>query len=327
MSEAHQYTSVWDGISNSYASDRLAHAYLIVGSSRGQGLSLAKDFLKLLFCKQAEPFCRACPACRQIEEQEHPDAFWIEPRSKSRQIKADEVRELIHRMGQTSFEGGWKAGVILAADRMNPNSQNALLKTLEEPPAKSVLLLVTDAPQKLLPTIVSRCQKLVLSDEGLDALDSLWHEPLMQVLCEMPPRSGLGAVGLAGRVNGILGALEAALTEEEKVLLPEELTGKVKEELLDGRVRSRLLEIRHEIVSTMLNWQRDVLAIAGGASADDLVTSGFEDEILRQAELFTPISAVKAVQQVETMASQLERIARRDQFVLEATFRKMVVRR
>ena len=76
-----------------------------------------------------------------------------------------------------------------------------------------------------------------------------------------------------------------------------------------------------------MNWQRDVMATAGGASADDLVTDGFLTELQIQSDLYTPITAVKAVQQVEEMASQLERIARRDQFVLENSFRKLVVKR
>lgn len=327
MDACAQYKSAWDGVCSSYDSGRLAHAYLVVGSSRGNGLALAKDFLKLLFCDQNPLFCGNCSVCRRIENREHPDSFWIEPRSKSRQIKADEVRDLIRRMEQTSFEGGWKAGVVLAADRMNPNSQNALLKTLEEPPPNSVLLLVTDAPQQLLPTIVSRCQKLVLSEDGAGVMDSLWREPLMRVLCDMPPRSGLGAVGLAGRVHGILGALEEALSKEEKQMLPEELSGKARDELLDGRVRSRLLEIRHEIVSTILLWQRDILALSGGAVVSDLMSVGFEGDIRNQSELYTPVTAIKAVQQVEELASRLERIARRDQFVLESSFRKMVIKR
>lgn len=327
MSEQLQYKTAWEGVLNSFKSGRLAHAYLIVGPPRGDGLRLAKDFLKLLYCRQDEVFCGACPACRQINGQSHPDSFWIEPRGKGRVIKVEEVRGLIQRMEKTAFEGGYKSGVILAADRMNPNSQNALLKTLEEPSPNTVLLLVTDAPQLLLPTIVSRCQKLVLSSEDLGSLDSLWYEPLMQVLCDMPPRSGLGAVGLAGRINGILGLLEDTLTKEEKGSLPEELTGKAKDELLDGRVRSRLLEIRHAIVNTILSWQRDVLILSGGASADELMTIGFEAEIKKQSELYSPITAVKAVQVIELLASQLERIARRDQFVLESAFRKLVVKR
>ena len=149
----------------------------------------------------------------------------------------------------------------------------------------------------------------------------------MRILSEMPPRSGLGAVGLAGRVNDIFSTLEDALLQEEKMLVPEGMTGKAKEDLLDGRVRSRLLEIRHEIVNTMLRWQRDILVLAGGACVSDVLTEGFDAELLEQSELFTLVGAVEAVQQVESMGAQFERIARRDQFVLENAFRRMIVRR
>ncbi len=327
MSQSAQYETAWSGVENSYKNDRLAHAYLIVGSPRGVGLELAQNFLRLLFCKNSDTFCGSCPACDQIIEKEHADIFWIEPQSKSRIIKADEVRNLIHRMEQTSFEGGWKAGIVLAADRMNTNSQNALLKTLEEPPSKSILLLVTDAPQQLLPTIVSRCQKLVLTTETQNSTDASWRGPLMNLLNEMPPRSGLGATGLAGRVHAILSNLEKELSNEEKELLPEELTGKAKEELLDGRVRSRLLEMRHEIIGTIQSWHRDILAVLSGAESSSLLLPAFETEIRKQSQLYSIVSAINAVQQIEVLSEQLERIARRDQMVLEACFRKMVVRR
>ena len=81
----------------------------------------------------------------------------IEPEKKSRVIAVDAVRALNHRIQTSSFAGGWKVAVIKYADRLNDQAANAFLKTLEEPPARTLLLLLTDAPQSLLPTVVSRC--------------------------------------------------------------------------------------------------------------------------------------------------------------------------
>ena len=97
---------------------------------------------------------------------QHVDIRWIEPEGKARMIKVDAVENLMEFIGLTSYGGGWKAGVILFADRLNEPSQNKLLKTLEEPPPNSLLVLVTDAPAALLPTIRSRVQAVdVMEDE------------------------------------------------------------------------------------------------------------------------------------------------------------------
>ena len=207
------HSEAWQGLRNGFESGRLAHAYVIVGSPRGNALQFAESFLKLLFCESTEKPCNECPACRRIETHKHVDTLWIEPQSKSRQIKADEVRALVHRITQTSFEGGWKAGIILAADCMNTNSANVLLKTLEEPPPKTILLIVTSSPQALLPTIISRCQKIVLSDNSAGMPDSVWQGPLMNILRALPPASGLDAGRLASSLKALFETVKAGIAD------------------------------------------------------------------------------------------------------------------
>ena len=155
------HAEAWEGIKNGYASGRLAACVCHRGISTGKRPAFRRS--RSLSCSIVK--ARRSPAmsdagCRQVEAHKHVDTLWIEPQSKSRQITTDDARGLIQRMTQTSFEGGWKAGVILCADCLNVNSENALLKTLEEPPPKSLLLLVTDSAESLLPTIISRCQKI-----------------------------------------------------------------------------------------------------------------------------------------------------------------------
>jgi len=205
------HAEIWEGIRNSFESGRLAHAYVIVGSPRGNALRFAESLLKLLYCDGAEKPCNHCTNCRLVDSHKHVDTLWIEPQSKARQIKADEVRGLVHRMTQTSFEGGWKAGILVSAECMNVNSANILLKTLEEPPPKTILLLVTDSPQSLLPTIISRCQKIVLSNGKGDAGDEAWQTSLMEIMRELPPANGLAAAQLAGRLKAILDAVKAEI--------------------------------------------------------------------------------------------------------------------
>ena len=316
----------WQGILNGFKAGRLAHAYVIVGSPRGNALHFAESFLKLVFCESSEKSCNECSACQRVESHKHADTLWLEPQSKSRQIKADEVRTLVHRMTQTSFEGGWKAGIILAADCMNTNSANILLKTLEEPPPKTILLLVTDSPQSLLPTIISRCQKIVLSDGQSGITDSVWYAPLIQILRELPPASGLDAARLASSMkklfdtvkSGIADAVEDDLDQTDEALDESKL--KV---ILEARIGSRLKEVQADVFRVMLDWQRDVLLLASGINEEELIFSEERDVLKEQAALHTQGSALQAIKVVEGMATRLERNIP-DLQIFDEAFRKLV---
>ena len=103
--------------------------------------------------------CGECPACRRIARGVHADILVIEP-GDSGNIKVDQVREAIERSAYRPFEGRRRVVVIDEADALMPEAQNALLKTLEEPPPASVFVLITNRPDVLLPTVRSRCQRL-----------------------------------------------------------------------------------------------------------------------------------------------------------------------
>ncbi|MDF7800502.1 hypothetical protein P4C99_13575 [Pontiellaceae bacterium B1224] len=328
MDAVDMHAEAWEGIKNGFESGRLAHAYVIVGSPRGNALHFAESVLKLLFCEGAEKPCNECKACRQVEAHKHVDNLWIEPQSKSRQILAEDVRGLIKRMSQTSFDGGWKAGVILSADCMNESSENALLKTLEEPPPKSILLLVTDSAQSLLPTIISRCQKIVLSEGRAGALDDVWRAPLMNILHEMPPTGGLDAARLASRLKGILDEVKEGISDAvigELDQNDEALDESKLKVILEARINSRLKEVQADVFRVMLDWQRDVLMLASGVDQDKLLFSNDWKTLTEQAKLHTQGSALKAIQEIEGMSRRLDRNIPALQIFDEA-FRKMVRR-
>ncbi len=89
----------------------------------------------------------------------HPDYWAVGLEEESRQIKVDQIRDLARQLGMTSHGAGWKVGLICPAELMNHNAANTLLKTLEEPPPGTTLILVADSPAHLPPTIVSRCER------------------------------------------------------------------------------------------------------------------------------------------------------------------------
>lgn len=320
------HAEAWKGIRNGFESGRLAHAYVIVGSPRGNALHFAESLLKLLFCEGRERPCNECVACRQVGLHKHVDTLWIEPQSKSRQILIEDVRGLIRRMSQTSFEGGWKAGVVLNADCLNPNSENAMLKTLEEPPAKSLLLLVTDSPQSLLPTIASRCQKIVLSSWMDVSIDAEWWAALMELLQDLPPSNGLEAARLASRLKGLIDLVKAGISDvvaEDLGQSREALDESKLQGILDARINARLKEVKTDVFRTMLDWHRDVLMMTYRVDERNLVFGSEREVLACQAKYHTQGSALQAIHAVEGMARQLDRNIP-DLQVFDEAFRKLI---
>ena len=151
----------------------------------------------------------------QIEGRAHPDVVYLEPEGKSRTIHTDSMRErLIAPMSATAFSGGWKVGVIVGADRMETPAANSFLKLLEEPTPKTLFLLLTDRPDSILPTIVSRTQRIdlpvpsgLLEGGSRDAIAAVFSARGLEGVY----RKGLAARRLAE----ILGELKDAAEDED----------------------------------------------------------------------------------------------------------------
>jgi DNA polymerase-3 subunit delta' len=145
-------------LKSAIAKDRVAHAYLFYGMEGIGKRTTAAVFARALNCGAANPPCDACSSCRKAEHKNHPDIFTIMPDGQF--IKIGAIKELQEQMRFRPSEGRSRVFVMPEADRMNPSAANALLKTLEEPSAKNILVLATARPQALPMTILSRCQHL-----------------------------------------------------------------------------------------------------------------------------------------------------------------------
>ena len=162
--------ALYDGLIRTLREGTFVHAYLISGMEGMGKRTLARLMAQYLLCTGDRKPCGHCPACIQVREGNHPDVITVAPgKPVSPDVKpgltgipVDEIRYIISRVGQHTFVGGRRVVIIERADKMNPAAQNALLKTLEEPLPDTVFLLLTDAPELLLPTIVSRCRALKL---------------------------------------------------------------------------------------------------------------------------------------------------------------------
>lgn len=292
---SNQFSEAWSGIEKSWQNGQLAHAYLLQGAPHGTALRFAEKLLNRIFNHHP-----------QIQTRAHPDTCWIEPQSKSRQISIDEIRDLIRQLAQTSFAGGWKAGIILCADRMTDQAANALLKTLEEPPEKTLLILISDEPQSLLPTISSRCQRVSLSDEDEEVFRH-WKDRLLDILGELPPASIPEAGLFTGRITGLLNELKSEFEAEETSRLPEDLSAKETKSLLEARTTARLIESRTELLRILLRWQRDILMLVLEQGEEVLHFQDDIETLRRQALLCTRADALRRITAIEETVRQFDR--------------------
>ncbi len=153
-------TSNWQNLTASQQNKRLGHGLLFHGASGIGKKAFAIEFAHWLMCEQplADKACGECKPCKLIQADSNPDLLTLYPEEEGKSIKVDQVRELIQKISLTSHGQGYRVILISPADALNINASNSLLKTLEEPPANTVLILVSDKPSKLMATIRSRTQ-------------------------------------------------------------------------------------------------------------------------------------------------------------------------
>jgi DNA polymerase III subunit delta' len=148
---------------SAFEAGRLPHSLLLQSVSGLGAEQLANWATALALCESpGQRPCNACASCRLLHSDTHPDAHVVRLEEGAQQIKIDQVRELIESLTLKSYRGGYKVGVIEGAEALNANGANAFLKTLEEPSADTMLILIATPNHRLPPTIASRCLRLSL---------------------------------------------------------------------------------------------------------------------------------------------------------------------
>jgi DNA polymerase III delta' subunit len=162
----------------------VAHAILIVGPPAVGKTTLADDLGAGLLCRAPDPAdrpCRVCRSCRLVAAGNHPDLHRLGPEGPGGQVVIGDpsrpavrgVRHLVAELAYLPVEGGHRVAIVEHAERMNEDAQNALLKTLEEPPAAVTLILCADEEDRLLPTVRSRCVRLRVAPLGTRVIEEL----------------------------------------------------------------------------------------------------------------------------------------------------------
>ena len=292
------HQQIIEQLQRTVASGRIAGAYLFVGPAGVGKETVARYFAQLIFCQQdTQPptVCGTCLACRKVDSGNHPDLQFIRPDGSL--LKIGQIRELRRQVIYAPLEASRKVYILTDVDRMNPEAENCLLKTLEEPPAASVLILLTSNLQVLLPTTRSRCQIL--------QFHPMPTQELATILADRYSVAPEQATALAIATGGSIGK---ALTQFEK---GEPLTEKVPEILreTDRLVAFRLAEDfknKPETLGELVTWYRDLLFLQQGAPIE-LITHIYSVEELRAiVPYYSRLRIQQAIQTVFDTKSLLD---------------------
>jgi len=263
-------------------SGKISHAYLIEGESGTGKMLLARIFAQALQCEAGGPdACGVCPSCRQAEGNNHPDIIYV-THEKPGLISVDDIRGQVVGDSQIRpYSGKYKIYIMEDAQKMNTAAQNALLKTLEEPPEYVVILLLTANPQSLLETIRSRCERIRLKPVPDDLVEKYLMEHLQ--IPDYQARLCLAfAQGSIGRAMDLAASEDFAQIRKTAVMVAararemdiSQLAGIVKE------MAQFKLSI-NDFLDILAIWYRDALYFKATASADALI---FKEELPRIRE-------------------------------------------
>lgn len=248
--------------------DRLSHAYIFFGPNGVGKRSAALNFAKILNCASpvaSEP-CENCNSCKKINALVHPDLFILKPEEEGDSIKIDDIRKLIKNIYLKPFEAKKKIYIIDGAESMKHEAANALLKTLEEPPADSILILITENLKSLFHTIVSRAQTVRFFPLKLKEME--------EILKNEYSLDSLKAHILSHLSGGRLGE---ALKFKDEDIFSKRPPAKVNfDDIPKDKVRLYLY--------ILLTWFRDILNTKAGVDNSMLVNIDKEDIIAKESK-------------------------------------------
>ena len=290
-----------------HESNRLAHAYLISGPVGSGKREVAANLASVV----------NGTGINDVFSSKAREIFVAEPESKSRRILIEQIRELEHGLQMRGSEGRRKVAIIAEADRLQPQAANAFLKTLEEPPANSLLLLLSALPEALPDTIVSRCISIPLAANG-QTVELPERSDLVELLRKTAREKNWGiqqAYRLSQGVQALLsGIKEQIRTENEEALEGEEARYRNstdgawlddREDYYKALTESLYLQRRAMLIEVLLEFWSDILRACSNVERRNLPAARTETASL--AERFTMPEVLRRIQRLEELRDQLGR--------------------
>ena len=272
-------------LKNAIRMNKISHAYILNGEKSAGKMMLAKAFAMALQCeKQGTEPCMNCRSCRQAKEHNHPDIIYV-THEKTNSISVDDIRhQLNNDIVIKPYSSRYKIYIIDEAEKMNVQAQNALLKTIEEPPVYAILILLTTNASAFLPTILSRCITLnlkVVEDELI--IEHLMKQYQMtDYQAEICTAFAQGNVGKAIRLAT---SEDFHTLKQQTIWLVKKLENMELYELQDviKEIGTYKTEIEDYLDLLML-WFRDVLYLKATNNTNNLIFKEDVYEIKKQAE-------------------------------------------
>ncbi len=294
---------------------RLGHAYLFGGTDLLELEKIARTLAKVVNC-QSPPrrnaaglpldSCDQCESCRKIDAANHSDISWIRPESKSRVITIEQMRELMQTIHLKPNVALYKFGMIVAADRLNVQAANAFLKTLEEPPLNSVLVLLSTEPQRIIETILSRCLRLNFPGEPTQQPETLGWMGQFSEMASAEQRSLLTRYQLLSvllnRLNQVKIEISGALTQRSPLERHHDVEANLREkweEELAASIEAEYRRQRADLLTLVQWWLRDVWLASMRLGAELLTFPQFGASVKKVAARISPVDAMQNLRLLE----------------------------
>ena len=284
---------------------KVSHAYIISGEKSSGKEYIARIFAMALQCERGgiEP-CNECHSCKQAISRNQPDIIYVS-HEKSNTIGVEDIREQINNdIGIKPYSSPRKVYIMNEGEKMTPQAQNALLKTLEEPPAYAVILILTSNVEELLPTIISRC--VVLNMKPVS--DALVKKYLMEELAVPDYKANICvafARGNVGKAKHLAGSEEFEKVKEEAISLVKYINDMEINEIVKAikKITEYNLDI-NDYLDILTVWYRDVLLYKATKDMNNMIFRNEIQQIRKVADRST-------YEGIETIVNALQQAKRR----------------
>ena len=292
-------------IQNAITSNKVSHAYIINGERNAGKEFIARIFAMTLQCEKGgtDP-CNECHSCKQALSHNHPDIVYIS-HEKPNTIGVEDIRGQINNdIGIKPYSSPRKIYIMNEGEKMTPQAQNALLKTLEEPPEYAVILILTDNVEALLPTVISRC--VVLNMKPVS--DNLVKKYLMEELSVPDYKANICvsfARGNIGKAKLLASSEEFEKVKDEAITLVKYINDMEINEIVKAikKIMGYKLDV-NDYLDILTVWYRDVLLFKATKDMNSLVFKQEIQQIRRVADRST-------YEGIETIVSALQQAKRR----------------